>query len=74
MKKTISLLFATLLSSFLIVGCGSSSSDGDNNKAGTVSIPGSSAKQSTALTSKDTTKPTKVISACESGKLVPGCS
>jgi hypothetical protein len=71
MKKIISLLFATLLSSFLIVSCGSSSDDGDK-KVENVNIPGSSAKQSTALASQDT-KP-EVIPACESGKLVPGCS
>jgi uncharacterized protein YcfL len=70
MKKIISLLFATLLSSFLIIGCGSSSGDSDE-KAKTVSMPGSSTEQSTALASKDT-KP--VISGCDSGLEVPGCN
>ena len=69
MKKTISLLFVALLSSFLIIGCGSSSSDSDE-KAETLNMPGTSSKQSTAIASKDT-KP--VIAGCDYGQKMPGC-
>jgi hypothetical protein len=70
MKKIIYLLFVTLLSSFLIVSCGSSSSDdGLDNTVKTVTLPSGTEK---SITLASDAKP-EIIPGCESGLRVPGC-